>query len=1013
MDQELGAGHKETAMNLRDFILITLLIFATAGCEKNSILPVDLRVGPLLENPISFGDRTPQFSWKLPAGVGVKSQSAYRIVCDSQPEDLHDNPGLWDSGWVQSDQTLFIDYEGKPITSGDRVYWSVQFKDQDGRASKWGEPAYFEMGLLDQDDWSAEWIFRNCPEPKPSEKLEIVKAIYGALDSDEKQRIDVTEVLRKKIKNNGLRIRVNNSLAGDPAPGHVKQVKVDYIVNEKKTSVTVKENNILLIPLREESAPSPYLRREFSVNGNVEKARLYATAYGLTELYLNGNRIGDDYFIPGWTEYKKRLHVHTFDITNAIQQGQNTIGAILGIGWHPWSLGFRTKSNPNGDKQELLCQLSITYADGSRQIISSDKSWKAANGPILSSTIYDGERYDARKELGNWSSPGYNDKNWQAVQARSIDEGVALDPLPNPPVRKIEELTPITVNEPAPDRHVFDLGQNMVGWARISVPGHPGQKITMRFAEMLNDDGTIYTENLRSAKATDEYICKGSGTETWEPRFTFHGFRYIELSGFPKGTKPQKQWVTGVVLHNEMRPTGTFTSSHKKLNKLQSNIRWGQKGNFLAVPTDCPQRDERLGWTGDAQVFTSTANYNFDTLAFFAKWCQDMRDSQFSNGGIPYVIPNVLGQGAGSGWHDAAVVVPWEVYKSFGYRRILEDNYDMMKRSVSFYDKSDHTKDFIYNGDSFGDWLQPYQLSKGNRGDIPRDLIGTAYFAHDADLVSRIADILAKPDDVAEYQTLYRSVSSAFAKKFFDGNGKLTTRHETQTGYLLALAFDLLPEEQRQPAFDNLVRLITKEASGSLRTGFLGTPLINPTLTRFDRNDLAYSVLFNDRYPGWFFSIDQGATTMWERWNSYTKADGFGDRGMNSFNHYAYGAIGEWMYETIAGLSAAQPGYKHLLIAPEPGGDLTEASATLETPYGIAKSTWVRTPGKLSINITVPPNTTATVYVPAGKIADVTESGQPAIGTEGVTFLHMENKKAVFKVATGDYRFISRNYQCN
>jgi alpha-L-rhamnosidase len=464
---------------------------------------------------------------------------------------------------------------------------------------------------------------------------------------------------------------------------------------------------------------------------------------------------------------------------------------------------------------------------------------------------------------------------------------------------------------------------------------------------------------------------------------TFHGFRYLELSGLPEDVEPDLDWVTGVVLHNDMPQTGAFTSSDATLNRLQKNIEWGQRGNFLAVPTDCPQRDERLGWTGDAQVFCATANFNFNALAFYVKWCADMRDSQNPSGSIPFFVPNFPDSTdrSSTAWGDAAVIVPWEVYQSFGYKRILEDNYDMMREWIRHYDDHEETEDFIHRGFTFGDWLQPYSRNEGNFGETENALIGTAYYARSVDLTARTAEILGKEEDAQELREKFTQIAAAFQQAFFDAEGKMTTKWETQTGYLLALGFDLVDNSLREKILQHLVHHIQEEAGGHLRTGFVGTPLIAPVLAANGHKDFAYELLFKTTYPGWFYSIEQGATTMWERWNSYSKAEGFGNAGMNSFNHYAYGAIGEWMYESVAGLQAVEPGYKRIRFSPQPGPQLDHAEATLETPYGTASSAWKRVDGRIQYTITVPPNTTGEFVVGEG-VPEILQPGSYSFTVE-------------------------------
>jgi len=845
----------------------------------------NLTVGPLLTNPLGYGERSPQFSWKLPVSESLKEQSAYRIVCAREASLLPDSADLWDSGWVECGQSTFVDYEGEALSSREQVYWKVQYKDGDGMKSAWSGVAEFEMSLLDRGDWQAKWIY----------------------------------------------------LPGEKAEG---------------------------------AAVSPYFRKAFAASGKaIAQARVYASAKGIYELELNGKRIGDAYFSPEWTQFDKRIHFLTHDVTDLLQDGENTIGALIGEMWFAGRMGNREKHDSWGTMPELLLQLEITYVDGTRDIVTSDATWKTSTGPIVFSNIYDGEHYDARKELTGWSSSGYDDSGWAAVATNEIDPDVILEQKPNQPVRATLELPALTMSKSGVQAWIFDFGQNMVGWVRLQVPGKEGNVYTLRFAEMLQEDGSLYTENYRSAESTDHYTSKGDAVETWEPRLTFHGFRYVEVSGVPAGIEPDKDWVTGVVLHNDMPQTGQFKSSDPTLNRLQANIEWGQRGNFLAVPTDCPQRDERLGWTGDAQVFCATANYNFNTLAFFVKWCADMRDSQKPSGSIPFFVPDFPPRDdrSSTAWGDAAVIVPWEVYQSFGYRRILEDNYGMMLEWIRHYDDHDETENFIHSGFSFGDWLQPYTRTGKSFGETDNAVTGTAYYARSVDLTARVAEILGKDEDAKLLREQFKQIAAAYQNAFFDSDGKMTTKWETQTGYLMGIEFGLFDEEMKQKAFGHLVRHIEETADGHLRTGFVGTPLISPALSKNGKTDMAYDLLFKKTYPGWFYSIEQGATTMWERWNSYSKEDGFGNAGMNSFNHYAYGAIGEWMYETVAGLKATEPGYKRIQFSPQIGDQLDMAEATLETPYGLAKSSWERIDGKIKYTVTVPPNTTGEFVAESGE----------------------------------------------
>ena len=705
-----------------------------------------------------------------------------------------------------------------------------------------------------------------------------------------------------------------------------------------------------------------FLRRGFSLSKPVEQARIYVTARGLFELRLNGVRVGNDHFANGWTTYNQRLDTLTYDVTSQLHAGANTLEALLGSGWYSGRMiSARNRANA---RPELLLQLEVTCADGSRETIASDGQWEGSyDGPVLSSSIYDGEGYDARKTVANW----------QPVLVNPELGPERLAPKPFPPVREKELLAVQAISEPEPGRFVFDLGQNMAGWARLKAPVEKDQTVTLRFAEMLNPDGTLYTKNYRSAKSTDTYIAAATGTIEWEPHFTFHGFRYVELSGLSKGAKPAKDWVTGVVLHSDLRQVGKFESSHAKLNQLQSNIIWGQRGNFLDVPTDCPQRDERQGWTGDAEVFCPTAMFNYDCLGFYKSWLGSMRDDQMRDGRIPNVIPNVLFGGDSPGWMDAATIIPWEVYVRSGDASVLSENYNMMERLVGWY-RSQSTNGLLPKAGGYGDWLQPY--GNGTGGQTPLPLIGAAFYAHSAQLLGEAARVLKRGEDARRYADEADAVKRAFANQYFDASGKLKNAPETQTAYVLAIAFEMLPQDARAGAAANLVRLV-KEADGHLRTGFLGTPHLTRALAETGHGDLAYDLLFQETYPSWFYPINQGATTMWERWNSYTRDKGFADAAMNSFNHYAYGAIGQWMYERVAGLAPdpAQPGYKHFFVRPLPGTQLDWARAELQTPYGRASSAWAKRNGKVIIDVVVPPNTTATIEFPGPRQPETVSAG--------------------------------------
>ncbi len=756
-----------------------------------------------------------------------------------------------------------------------------------------------------------------------------------------------------------------------------------------------------------QSQPAPMLRKEFTLPTPVREARAYVTALGLYEAELNGQKIGGELFTPGWTAYDHHIQYQTYDVTTLLRQGDNAIGVTLGDGWYRGWLGFGGQRNTYGDRLALLLQIRVTYLDGSTGSIGTDAGWKAATGPILKSDIYNGETYDARLEKTGWSRAGFDDSSWRLV--RLVDApGAQLVAPAGPPVLRIQEITPVKVlSTPAGDA-VLDMGQNMVGWIKMKVRGPAGTKVTLRHAEVLDKEGNFYTENLRAAKQTDEYILRGQGEEVFEPHFTFHGFRYVAVAGYPGDVKTGD--FAGVVIHSDITPAGTFECSDPTINQLQHNIVWGQKGNFLDVPTDCPQRDERLGWTGDAQVFAPTACFNADVAGFYTKWLKDVAADQKPTGAVPHVIPNVLqrnsptANSASAGWADAAVLVPWTVYLSYGDTRILEEQYPSMKGWVDYMTGKAGDSLFWNQDFTFGDWL----AFATTRSDYPgattdKDLIMQAYFARSTDVVRQAAMILGKSSDAARYGELLAKIKEVFNDEFVSPNGRLSSN--TQTAYALALGFDLLPKDLRVRAAERLVADVRRFKH--ITTGFLGAPLMCPVLTDWGYVDEAYMLLFRKEYPSWLYPITKGATTIWERWDGLKPDGTFQDKGMNSFNHYAYGAIGDWLYSVVAGLGidSEKPGYRRVRIRPLPGGGLTYARASHQSMYGPVSSGWEIRDGLFRLDVEVPPNTSATIWLPGAKMADVMEGGVPVATAAGVARVEQESAAVLMDIGSGRYSF--------
>jgi alpha-L-rhamnosidase len=754
------------------------------------------------------------------------------------------------------------------------------------------------------------------------------------------------------------------------------------------------------------SQPAPLLRGSFTVKGAVRQARVYATSLGLYELEINGRRVGDQLFTPGWTSYGKRLQYQTYDVTSHLRAGTNAIGATLGDGWYRGYLGWRERRNVYGQRLALLAQLSIEYADGRVETAGTDASWRSATGPIRMSDIYMGERYDARLERPGWSAPGYDDRDWAPVRVVSPERRELVAPA-GPPVRKIEGIRPLRILRTPAGETVFDMGQNLVGHVRLKVRGPAGTSVRLRHFEELDAAGNVYTANLRAAKQQVSYVLKGGGEEVYEPRFTFQGFRYVAVDGWPG--EPTLESLTGIVVHSDMEPVGSFRCSSPLVGRLQHNILWGQKGNFLDVPTDCPQRDERMGWTGDAQAFAPTAAFNMDVAGFFTKWLGDLAADQHGNGSVPHVVPDVLSSagefaGGSAGWADAAVIIPWTMYLVYGDTRLLERQYPSMKAWVEHV-RGQAGPDLVWSeGRHFGDWLAFATTASDYPGATTgKDLIATAFFARSTDLLQRAALVLGKREDASAYATLLPRIRRAFVREFVTAAGRVG--ENTQTAYALALHFDLLPEELRAEAARRLAAEV--RTRGHLTTGFVGTPYLCHVLTRYGRPDLAYQLLNRQEYPSWLYPVKQGATTIWERWDGRKPDGSFQNPGMNSFNHYAYGAIGEWMYQVVAGLELdpAEPGYKHVRVQPRPGGGLTSAEARLRTLYGETVAGWALADGRLTVSAVVPPNARGSVRLPGAALAGVSEGGGPLSRAAGVRAATQDGPDIVVEVGSGSYRF--------
>jgi alpha-L-rhamnosidase len=1146
---------------------MALCLGLAAGSFGADLHVVDLRC-EYRENPPGIDVTSPRLSWRLEAGTerGIR-QTAYQVLVASSEDLLSRGRGdLWDSGKVASDQSIQVEYAGKPLESRMRCYWKVRswlvrhssLSDGGTPAGEaWSKPASWAMGLLKPEDWSAGWIgydaatkvapdeardsrlfslaglrwqqapngkagaaacFRKrfeIPQDRKVARATLVLYAYhyceaalngAAIGSgahwERTARLDATKVLR-----GGTNLLTLVASHTDPYPpavigklvvqfesGGDLVVPVDgtWKVSQSPDAgwqepgfddaawAGAQEGGYKFGVVADvERVPAPHLRRSFGVAQGVRRATVYVTALGAYELHLNGKRVGNDVLTPGWTEFRKRVHYQTYDVTGVVRKGENAIGAILGDGWYASNLAHLCRRKFYGGNPRLLAQLVIELDDGSTQVVATDASWKASYGPIRHADLLIGCEYDSRLEMPGWDKAGFDDAAWQQVEASAPGEGgadvtaavaaairdgrISLraendalggDPAEGQvkalaveyqaggkqakttvpehgtlelagadlkvlkavygqygqrsagaaglrvqasvaePSRVIEELPAVAVTEPRPGCWTFDLGQNMVGWVRLKVRGEKGQRITVRHGEMINPDGTIYTAALRSCPATDFFTLSGGG-QVLEPYFTFHGFRYVEVRGLTSTPGPDA--VTGIVVHSALRRTGSFECTHPLANRLYSNIIWGQKGNYLEVPTDCPQRDERMGWTGDTQFFAPTAAYNFDVAAFFTRWLQSCEDDQFGDGSLPHVVPDIMGAGGAMAWGCAGLLCTYNVYRAYGDTRVVADRFGMMERYMKWL--AGRTKDGITRVGGFGDWLNA-------GGGASAEAMDTAYHAAEARMMAEMAAAIGRGEDADRYAKLHEELKVAFVREFVQPDGSL--KGCGQTGYALAFTMDLLPADMREKAAGKFVEQIQR-FDWHLATGFIGTPRLLPALSLAGRDDVAYRLLLTDTYPSWLFPVKNGATTMWERWNGWTPDRGFGDIGMNSFNHYAFGAVGEYLYGGVGGIKAASPGYRSIVIKPAVGEGLDGAKTSFDSVYGRIVSNWRRDGKRLSMEVIIPPNATAAVWVPAASPAGVSESGKPADKAPGVRFVRAEGGAAVFEVGSGRYEFVSED----
>lgn len=1080
-------------------VTVVLLSMISSVALPGATLAVrDLRCEYRVD-PAGLDVAKPRLSWTLASDQRGQKQTAYQILAASSPDLLAKNEGdLWDTGKLNSDQTIQVVYEGKPLRSRQGVWWKVRVWDKDGEPAEWSAPAHWVMGLLDKTDWQAKWIAdsfsvthpllsgpRNGYHSQFATNVNAVKWIaldlgqshsFDAvrlfparpydwqpdtpgflfpvrfkieaaqiadfsdarllLDRTERDepnpgtnapvfsfpattgryvRLTVTTLRAREANNYGLALTEMQVLRGKENLAQGATVTaLDSIESGTWAKTNLTDGALVTLPPGEPpgALPASMVRKSFRLEAPVKRATVYASARGLYELRLNGKRVGDQLLAPEWTSYRKRIQYQTCDVTDRLRSGENVLAASLGEGWYAGRL-MAVGRNAYGSYPRFLLQLEIELADGRKQYIVTDDSWRGtSDGPIRSSGIYDGEVYDARKEQAGWDAPGFNDSQWSPVKA--FDLGPArLVWQRNEPILVVRELKPVALTEPKPGVYVFDLGQNMVGWCRIQARGLAGQAITIRHAEMVNDDGTLYTANLRGAPQVDRYLPRTDGEVTFEPSFTYHGFRYVELTGLAQ--PPENSAVLGRVFHSTSPATGGFECSDPSLNQLMRNIVWTQRGNLMSSPNDCPQRDERFGWMGDIQAFSQTAIFNMDLAAFFTKFAQDIRDDQADDGRFPDFAPhpgnpNVNFSGVPA-WGDAGTIVPWRMYQNYADTRLLAEHFESARRWVDYIHRLNPGLLWIkgrnndYNDWLNGDWVRQKDWpAKG--GSVSNDVFATAFFAHSTELVANMAALIGRKEEATRYGELFGRIKAAFNHNFVQPDGRILG--DTQGGYALALNFNLLPDELRPKAARYLVENI-RRYHGHLSTGIQTTHRAMLELTRNGYPEVGWQLLTNRTFPSWLYMIDNGATTIWERWDGYVKGRGFQDAGMNSFNHWAFGAVGEWMWRHVAGLNPddAQPGWKHFVIRPRPGGGVTWAKGEYQSIRGRIAAGWKLENNSIHLHLIVPPNTTATVHVPTGDASAVQEGGRPATEAEGVTHAGVEDGVAIYRLNSGQYHFIA------
>ncbi|MDT0677181.1 glycoside hydrolase family 78 protein [Autumnicola musiva] len=750
-----------------------------------------------------------------------------------------------------------------------------------------------------------------------------------------------------------------------------------------------------------------YFRKEYDLKKNIISAKAYIIGLGLYEFYINGNKIGDQVLAPAPTDYSKNVKYNTFDVTDELRQGENAVATILGNGrYYTMRQSYKPYKIKTFGYPKMLLNIFVEYDDGTTETLRTDNSWKmTADGPIRTNNEYDGEEYDARKEMPGWKKYGYDDSKW--LNAEYVQEAEGLfEAQMNEHMKIVETIKPVSINEIKPDTYILDMGQNMVGWIRMKVKGNKGDQVTLRFSEVLEKSGGLAMENLRDAKVTDIYTLKGAEEEIWEPSFVYHGFRYVEITGYPD--KPEIEDFQGRVVNDALERTGSFETSNPVINQVYKNAFWGIRGNYKGMPVDCPQRNERQPWLGDRSTSAYGESFIFDNEKLYSKWLNDIQYSQKADGSIPDVAPAYWRYYSDNmTWPGTYLMIADMIYRQFGNVKPIEKHYPSMKKWLAYMEQLYMNENYILTKDSYGDWVAPPQTIEEGRGMTanvkhPSELISTAYHYYYLQLMKKFAGITGNDADIKEYEQLASKVKEGFNNKFYnvkeDSYGK-----NTLTDNLLPLYFKMIPEGNKEAVFKTITNIIEKRNDGHLSTGLIGTQWLMRSLTENGRADLAYQIATNTTYPSWGYMVENGATTIWELWNGNTAAPS-----MNSYNHVMLlGDLIIWYYENLAGIKSAQPGFRKIEMNPVFIDGLDHVGATYESVYGTINSTWEKNNKIFSWNISVPGNTTALVYIPAASKQGVKEGGESIFSVKGIKFMRMESGRAIFEVGSGKYSFTS------